>query len=275
MLSCIISSTVARQFNRDSVYTESLRKKGIRFDLTLEERALRSIHVGDLKRSDVPAVRANERFSEVVDAFLKSRSNVLYVIGEDDALIGSIDIHDLKEFMGDKNLASVVIANDIAKPASFAFPEQSLIDVMDSMYLADMEQMPVVKDAVSKTLLGVISRRDIIGAYNREVLKKKILLTKFVTRKQEKEGVDFMEMPPGYRLGRITVSDSMNNKTLAELHFHSRYRLQVLECIRSEDGMKQRLMAEPDLKLKKGDALIVIGREENFQKYSEVQNPES
>ena len=271
MLSCIISSTVARQFNRDSIYTESLRKKGIRFDLSLEERALRSIHVGDLKRSDVPVVKATERFSDVVDTFLKSRSNVLYVVGEDRSLIGSIDIHDLKEFMGDKALASVVIANDIAKPASFAFPEQPLIDVMDSMYLADMEQMPVVKDGTSKKFEGVISRRDIIGAYNREVLKKKILLTKFVTRKKEKEGIDFMEMPPGYRLGKIIISDSMDNKTLAELMFHSRYRLQVLECIRSEEGATLRLMAEPHMKLKQGDALIVIGREEDFQRYQNEQ----
>src|SRR5262245_60671743 len=132
MLSCIISSTVARQFNRDSIYTESLRKKGIRFDLSLEERALRSIHVGDLRRSDVPVIRGNQGFNEVLDSFLKSRSNVLYVIGADDRLMGSIDIHDLKEFMGDKALHSVVIANDIARPTNFAFPEQSVIDVMDS-----------------------------------------------------------------------------------------------------------------------------------------------
>lgn len=267
MLSCIISSTVARQFNRDSIYTESLRKKGIRFDFSLEERALRSIKVGDLKRSDVPVIQANHRFGDIVDTFLKSRSNVLYVVGTDNRFIGSIDIHDLKEFMADKALHSVVIANDVARPTNFAFPEQSLIDVMDSMYMADMEQMPIVKDATSKKFEGVITRRDIIGAYNREVLKKKILLTKFVTRKEDKEGVDFMEMPPGYRLGKITVSNQMDNKTLAELQFQARYRLQVLECIRWEDGKEKRMIAEPNFKLRKGDALIVIGTEEGFQRF--------
>ncbi len=267
MLSCIISSVVARQFNRDSIYIESLRKKGIRLDLSLEERALRSIHVGDLKRTDVPVVKVNEAFGEVVETFLKSRSNLLYVVSEDGALAGSIDIHDLKEFIGNKELSSVVIANDIAKPASFVFPEQSIIDVMDSMYIADLEQMPVVTDAAGKKFEGVISRRDIIGAYNREVLKKKILLTKFVTRKKDKEGVDFMEMPPGYRLGKIIVSDNLDNKTLAELQFQARYRLQVLECIRSLEGRNERMMAEPNLRLRKGDALIVIGSDEGFQRF--------
>jgi Trk K+ transport system NAD-binding subunit len=125
----------------------------------------------------------------------------------------------------------------------------------------------VVNDATTKKFEGVITRRDIIGAYNREVLRKKILLAKFITRRKDKEGVDFVEMPPGYRLGKIIVTESLDNKTLSELQFHSRYRLQVLELIRSEEGSNQRIMAEPSLKLRKGDALIVIGKEEDFDRF--------
>jgi chloride channel protein, CIC family len=268
MLSCIISSTVARQFFKDSIYTEKLRKKGIRYDVSLEESAMRSIRVGDLQRSDATTIYASQRFSEVVDILLKARSNWIYVIEKNRALVGVIDIHDLKEFFNEKDLYKLVLSRDIATPASFVLPEQSLIDVMDTLYSTEDEEIPVVEDATSKKFLGVISRRDIIGAYNREVLRKKALMAKFVSRRKEQEGVDYVEIPLGYRIGRISVSDDLENKTLQELNFRSRTGLQVLELLRpNATGKAERIIAEPQLRLKRGDSLIVIGTEEDLQKY--------
>jgi CIC family chloride channel protein len=268
MLSCILSSTVARLFHRDSIYTEKLRKKGIHFDGSLEERALRTLYVEDLQRPDVPVVHGNQHMNDVLARFLKSRSNLIYVTEEDGRLIGSIDIHDLKEFFNEKDLFSLVLARDIAVPTAVAFPRQSLIEVMDTLYLDDVGQIPVVDNEASRKFLGVVTRRDIIGAYNREVLKKKILTTKFVTKKPEKEGVDYVEMPAGYRIGRITVPEELENKTLGEVNFRSKYHFQALALVRSSsDGKSQRLIAEPHLRLNKGDEMIVIGKDDDFRKF--------
>jgi chloride channel protein, CIC family len=274
MLSCILSSLVARQFARDSIYTEKLRKKGIRLDMGLEERALRSIRVEDLQRRDVPIIEANQHFNDVLNHFLKSRSNVLYVV-DDGRLLGTIDIHDLKEFFSEKDLYSLVIARDITMPVTAVFPQQSVIEVMDNLYLTDSDQIPVVDDATNRKFLGVITRRDIIGAYNREVLKKKILATKFVTKKKEREGVDYVEMPAGYRLGKIGVPPELENKTLGEVNFRTHYNFQVLALVRSSaDGKSERYMAEPHFRLKKGDEMIVIGKEEDFTRYEGLRKKE-
>lgn len=267
MLSCILSSLVARQFHRDSIYTEKLRKKGVPLDMSLEEKALRSIKVEDLQRRDAPSIEANQHFNEVLGHFLKSRSNVLYVT-ENGRLIGSIDIHDLKEFFNEKDLYSFVIARDIATPVTAVHPQQSVIEVMDTLYLTDSDQIPVIEDDAGKKFLGVITRRDIIGAYNREVLKKKILATKFVTKRKEKEGIDYVEMPAGYRLGKIGVPEELENKTLGEVNFRSKYHFQVLALVRpSADGKSERFIAEPQFRLHKGDEMIVIGKEEDFDRY--------
>ncbi len=268
MLSCIISSIVARQFHRDSIYTEKLRKKGIRFDLTSEESAMRGIRVEDILRRDVPFIPGKKHLNDVLAHFLKSRTNLLYVVNEQGRLMGSIDLHDLKEFFNEKDLYSFVIAQDVATPINVAFPEQSLIDVMDTLYLTDADQIPVVDNSKDQKFLGVITRRDIIGAYNREVLKKKILTTKFITRKKEKEGIDYVEMPAGYRLGKIGVPEELENKTLGEVNFRTRYHFQVLALVRlSEDGKSQRFIADPQLKLNHGDEMIVIGKEEDFERF--------
>ena len=268
MLSCIISSTVARQFFHDSIYTEKLRLKGIRYDMSLEETAMKSIRVVDLQRTDAPVIEGNKHFKEVIHQLLKSRSNLIYVVDNDRKLLGSVDIHDLKEFFNEEDLYSLVLARDVATPTGYVFPEQPIIDIMDKLYLTDADQIPVVEDATSQKFAGVITRRDIIGTYNREVLKKKMLMAKFVTRGKEQEGIDYVEMPAGYRLGKISVSADLVNKTIGEVNFRSRYKLQVLELLRPSDGGKnQRLIAEPGLKLQQGDSLIVIGTDEDFQNY--------
>jgi CIC family chloride channel protein len=268
MLSCILSSTIARQFNRDSIYSEKLRMKGISYDLSLEESAMRSVHVSDLMKTDVPVIPANKRFKDVIHEVLKSRSNVVYVVDESGKLVGAIDIHDLKEFLNEESLYSLVFARDLAVPVNPVTPEQSLVEVMDAMYLTDSGELPVVEDKQSLKFTGVISRRDIIGAYSREVLKKKMLLAKFVTREKEQEGIDYVEMPTGYRIGKVPLKPELEGKTLSETNFRNRYGLQVLEVVRSSnEGKWVRLIAEPGFQLRKGDTLIVIGSEEDMQSY--------
>src|SRR5262249_27440312 len=154
-----------------------LRKKGIRLDINLEEMALRHLHVEDLQRRDVPVVRGNQHLNDILGHFLKSRSNLIYVVENDGRLIGCVDIHDLKEFFNEKDLYSLVIARDVATPVGYVYPRQSLIDVMETLYTTNADQIPVVENETTLKFLGVITRRDIIGAYNREVLKKKILAT--------------------------------------------------------------------------------------------------
>ncbi len=274
MLSCIVSSTIARKFHRDSIYTEKLRMKGISFDASLEESAMRTVHVSDLMRSDVPVIPAGKKFKDVIHEVLKSRSNLVYVTGDDGKLIGSIDIHDLKEFLNEESLYSLVFAGDLAVQVTHVYPNQSLAEVMDSMYLTDADQIPVVENATTLKFMGVITRRDVIGSYSREVLKKKMLMAKFVTREKEKEGIDYVEMPAGYRIGKVFIRPQLENRTLGEANFRTQYRLQVLELIRIVDGKKERLIADAKLRLKKGDALIVIGSEEDMQNYQrEMEQP--
>jgi hypothetical protein len=145
---------------------------------------------------------------------------------------------------------------------------ETLTEVMDTLYATDVDQIPVVENDVSRKFIGVITRRDIIGAYNREVLKKKMLSAKFVTREKEREGIDYVEMPAGYRISKVPVPPGAAGKSLGEVNFRSRYRLQVVELVRTEEGGRsRRLIADPDLSLMPGDALIVIGTEEDLTNY--------
>ena len=82
-----------------------------------------------------------------------------------------------------------------------------------------------------------------------------------------------MEMPAGYRLGKIAVPEELENKTLGEVNFRTRYHFQVLALVRnSDDGKSQRLIADPQLKLNRGDEMIVIGKEEDFERFRKKED---
>ena len=95
-----------------------------------------------------------------------------------------------------------------------------------------------------------------------------MLIAKFITKGPEREGIDYVEMPAGYRIEKIPLAENMKEKTLGELNFRTHYHLHVLEVVRSaSDGKSQRFLAAPQVRLKQGDSLIVIGTDEDFQTY--------
>src|SRR4051794_24706815 len=67
MLAAILSSLLARTLHPYSIYTESLRGKGI--DLRMEEAVLAGLKARNLMRPDPQILRRGEPYSEVVRKF--------------------------------------------------------------------------------------------------------------------------------------------------------------------------------------------------------------
>ena len=83
-----------------------------------------------------------------------------------------------------------------------------------------------------------------------------------------REGIDHVEMPAGYRIGKIAIPPDLEEKTLHEINFRSKYRFQVLALVRtSEDGKSERFIADPQFRFRRGDSVVVIGTNEDFDRY--------
>ena len=97
MVVSILAVTTARIFQKDSMYIGSLRSAGIVWEKTPEATALASLKVSDIMRRDVALIPRTMPLPEIVSAFLRSRSLLLYVGDEEGRLIGVVDIHEVKE----------------------------------------------------------------------------------------------------------------------------------------------------------------------------------
>jgi CIC family chloride channel protein len=66
-----------------------------------------------------------------------------------------------------------VIAGDIATERVITLtPEDNLNTAMEKFSIKDLEEIPVVSDRDPRRLAGMVRRKDVIAAYNKEVLKR-------------------------------------------------------------------------------------------------------
>lgn len=165
MLACVVAHYTADAIEPASIYSESLKRKGAAF----MRQQLTALRVADLMKKDPVSVPEVSRFAEIAESFLTHRFNYLFVVGEDHRFRGAISLHDVKSYLNDPELASIVIARDIVQDQ---FPsvavDESLTDALGVFSRHDGERLPVTSDLTDRTLVGSISKSDVLLALSEQ-----------------------------------------------------------------------------------------------------------
>ncbi len=161
MLACVVAHYTAIAIEPASIYSESLKRKGAAF----AREQLAAMRVADLMRKDPPTVPEVSRFAEIAENFLTNRYNYLYVVGEGRRFTGAISLHDIKNYLNDPELANIVIARDIVQEGfPTVAPEESLTEALGVFSRHDGERLPVTNNFEDRTLVGSISKTDVLLA---------------------------------------------------------------------------------------------------------------
>jgi len=160
MLCSVISYYTAKGIRSHSLYSESLKRKEAE---SLAEVTPGNDLVGDLMKPDPPAVRQNASFAEIARLFLSIRVNNIYVTDELQRFIGAVSLHDIKPFLSEPGVASVVIASDILHDD---FPrvrsDETLGMGLERFLGIAVERLPVV-DREGR-LIGSLAKGDVLLA---------------------------------------------------------------------------------------------------------------
>jgi CIC family chloride channel protein len=269
----VLAVVSARALQKDSIYVASLRSAGIVWEKTPEATALATLRVADIMRRDVALIPASTPLPEIVAAFLRSRSLLLYVGDDEGRLLGAVDIHDVKESFPEKELSALVVAADILTEIPFVTPEESLTTVNEKLWFRDVGQLPVVDSAATRKFLGIVTQRDLLGAFDSEVLRRNRLFTpvrSFGERGSAPGGLEFLELPESHRLIELDVPAALEGLTVAEAAPRARFGISVLAVNRmGRDGIERRFVPGPADRFEHGDVLVVLGTEEAIAKLQE------
>ena len=176
MVTCIISSLVIQKLMKESIYTMKLIRRGVDIRQGREVNILKSIKVKDVMNPSVETVPENmglEEFSQMVS---KSKFNSFPVINSNGDLSGILSFNDYNEAIFNEDLKGIIVTKDIAtKEVVTVTSDNNLYQALEAITLRDFSIMPVVSSENRLKLQGVLTRRDIIGAYDKAVIKESLL----------------------------------------------------------------------------------------------------
>ena len=128
----------------------------------------------------------------------------------------------------------------------------------------DLEGLPI-NDGINKNkIIGMIWRKDIQDAYQKEIEKREIT-SSFASRismKKEQPQVNFME---GYSIAEISPPKTFTGKSLRQLDIRAKYGIEVLSVKTREKG-EEKIKAIPgsDYVINKSDILVIAGEIKNI-----------
>jgi CIC family chloride channel protein len=175
MITCIISSIAAGQFLKESIYTLKLIRKGIDIREGKEVNVLRSIRVSEVMNPNVETIYEGLPLEALADKISKSKYNSFPVLNSEEALIGVISFFDYHESLFNEDLKGLIVAKDLASLNVVTVSiDDNLYHALQTITLKDFSILPVVAPDDATRLVGILTRRDIIGAYDKAVVKKSL-----------------------------------------------------------------------------------------------------
>ena len=161
MLCSVIAYYTARGLDTRSLYSESLKTKAAAAESVAPFST--ETRVADLMRVKPPVVGETARFAEIARLFLSVRVNNLYVVDAAGRFKGVVSLHDIKPYLGEPDLAELVIARDILhEDFPRVAPSQPLAEALGGFLGIAAERLPVVEP--DGTLRGSLSKGDLLLA---------------------------------------------------------------------------------------------------------------
>ena len=177
MITCIISSVVAGQLMKESIYTMKLVRRGVDIRGGKEVNILKAIRVSDVMNPDAETVYEGLPLSTLAGTISKSKYNSFPVVDSENALVGILSFFDYNEALYNEDLENLVVAKDLATlDVVTVSTADNLYDALQKVTAKDFSILPVVSPTDNSLLMGVLTRRDIIGAYDKAVIKQTLNL---------------------------------------------------------------------------------------------------
>ena len=267
MVSCIIATVVTTRGRQTSIYTEKLRRRGVELFQGHELNILRSLKIEDVADDDFVAIRQGRPLGDLIDLLAREPRSAYYVVDDRGRHVGVIRQPDIQGLLLEADaLAAVVVAQDLAREDVRTLdPGERLDRVMQIFAERRPDELPVVdSDGI---LRGVISRRHLIEAYDRELLKRD-MATGVGGRL---EAARTTEMPVGghHVILELDAPARFVGRTLSELAVRSRYGVQVLLIRRQgpEPGETRELVPEGATRVQADDRLVLLGDREAIARF--------
>lgn len=175
MVSCIIATIVSTVLSHESIYTLKLVRRGLKIKAGLEESILMSLRVRDVITDRVQCLPENMPLDDLVANTLNSPYSYFPLVDEKGLMTGIISLQDLRlAITYQDELRGLIVARDVGTMEDLltVVPDDNLYTVFQRFAQKRIEEMPVVDPEEPRRVVGMISQKDVLAAYNHEMLRR-------------------------------------------------------------------------------------------------------
>jgi CIC family chloride channel protein len=171
MIVSVIAYAVARRWSPYGLYDGWLAERGEHLQQGADRALMDRIHARDALDTRVVTVGPGATLAEIVRAAERTHHTTIPVVEEDGTLVGVIFYDELRQALLDRGqLSAVLVAADVAQATEIITPSVSLRDALRVMNARAIDVVPVVRSRTEPVLLGILSRGDVLAAYERELV---------------------------------------------------------------------------------------------------------
>ena len=175
MTAVVVSTFLASVFNRESIYTLRLVRRGIDIHHKEEADILSTISVKDVMTREVETVFENMSLKKLLEFTLSSKHLGFPVVDSNGLLAGIITIEDFKEVLFEEELGHLVVVKELLTTNVITITEnEDLGSALKKIGFKNIEQLPVVEENNPRKIIGILSRRDIFTAYNKALIDRSL-----------------------------------------------------------------------------------------------------
>jgi len=174
MVAGITASYFAQWLHPESIYTIKLAKRGIRFSEGRDMDIMQGVTVQEVMRTRIVSIHKDQSISELMALFQETNLLGFPVLTEGKKLWGIITLQDVHRAQAEENFSPRELSvADLAIEGPIAvYPDEPIWVAIQKMSPRDLARLPVVSRDGSMRLVGMISRSDILRAYDVGIVRK-------------------------------------------------------------------------------------------------------
>ena len=173
MMTTVVSTMVSKWLSKDTIYTLKLTRKGIHLKQGRDIDIMQGILVGEVMNTDIRVVQSDMPLTDLSAFFNKTHYHNFPVINEQGQLSGAVSLSDLDRALQSETFNQMTV-KDIATMDCIAvgYVEEPIGKELEPMGGREINQLPIVNRKAPGEIVGAVSERDIILAYNKAITKR-------------------------------------------------------------------------------------------------------
>ena len=174
MVAAVTASHFSQWLYPDSIYTQKLTRRGIRFEQGRDMDIMQGVMVSEVMNTKPKVVYRDTPLAELYRTFQETNLLGFPVLDKNDKLWGIVTLQDMERILSENVIHLRGLKTEdvgVIEPVTI-FPDEPIWTAIQKMSPRDLARLPVVSRDGSSRLLGLISRSDILRAYDVAIVRK-------------------------------------------------------------------------------------------------------